>query len=229
LRFVPDYFAPCPELMLIQRPSFYLSRITALLLYPYRSFGIGNVRIGAITPRWPTTALFNSGTTEGWAGSGAGITSCGISGVILGGAPDAAGNILTRSKSCVWERIGRYVCWKGVGSWTSTASENCGFRLSQPDFAVHFLPRSSALAYEYLPSHAGLRLQLRLFYLDAWPAGANVMIHIDGRLVYKAGQPSGATTMHVLRMDGQEAFSYAHGRSSYPLPHLYSSPPFTLI
>ena len=46
-------------------------------------------------------------------------------------------------------------------------------------------------AYEYLPSHQGLRLQFRLFYLDAWPSGASVMVHLDGRLLYKGAKPSG--------------------------------------
>lgn len=96
------------------------------------------------------------------------------------------------------------------------------FNLALQSISLHALP---PLAYEYLPSHAGLRLQLRLFYLDTWPAGANVMIHIDGRLVYKAGQPSGAKSV-CCTWRGQSSLTHTRGRCTNVFPLLQ---PLTLI
>ena len=62
-----------------------------------RSFGISNLRMGPIMPQWPKTALFDSGTAEGWEGGAAQPFSCGLHGTILGGTPAGSGATMTRS------------------------------------------------------------------------------------------------------------------------------------
>lgn len=39
--------------------------------------------------------------------------------------------------------------------------------------------------YQHLPSHNGLRLQMRVYLFDGWPDYADVLVYVDGRLVYQ--------------------------------------------
>ena len=158
------------------------------------SFGISNVRIGPIQPGWPEIATFADADVHGWMGDAAKILLCGSQGRILGG-PGNGGALTALSRrellSSQWHR-------------PVSSMRPLHLLIPRPLHPSHPIPSPNLNSvFQYLPSHNGLRLQLRLFFFDTWPIDAKVNIHVDGRLLWQGGRPDAGKPVGIRENDCQ--------------------------